>query len=172
MITELRQAIAEKLNEIENIGVVHHYERYARETKIFGDFYIWQPPTLDVTEENPKPKKPPEELRGGFIRWVSTENEVKGNATYHRYNWELQYFLALSEKAETQVKFDDVLERILGALTSTVLMQTIQGFSTDKGVMTLKGQPQMFYNQHAMFAGNLVHHGKIKFTTELRVMGV
>lgn len=147
-VAAIRTAIAAKLAGIEDIGVVHEYERYAKNHAAMAELYTWKP----------------KQLRGWFIRRVTT-----GEASKHRgrgvehITWDIRGFMALIDDDQSELVFDALIEGIRDAFRTDddlggQVDQTTLPSNSESGIQLIDSGP-------AMFANILVHACRLRLNT-------
>lgn len=144
----IRTAIRDTLLSVAGIGVVHLYERYARDLSALKQLYLSGG-----------------ELRGWFIRRESTRETGIAIPRYLEVvQWQIRGFMALSDENQSELVFDDLVESIRdafranskldGTVTKTGLLQA----GAERGVQLDDAGP-------FMFAGVLSHGARIRLIT-------
>lgn len=95
MSDPIRAAIVSILESVEEIGRVHAYERYAPQGQGMVKHYEWRG-----------------QIRGWFVRRVKVSEQANGKAGYETATWRIGGYLSLSDEAQSEVVFDELVERI------------------------------------------------------------
>lgn len=146
-VAAIRTAIATTLSGIANIGVVHEYERYAKNMKDLEALYA-----------------PAGALRGWFIRRETTgENSRHQGRSVEQIAWMIRGFMSLDDSTSSELTFDGLIEDIRDAFRSDetlggVIDQTTLPSNYESGI-------QLVDNGPAMFANVLVHACRLRLNT-------
>lgn len=146
----IRTAIRDVVAAVANTGVVHTYERYAKDMAALKALYQTAP-------------------NGPLCGWyVRRENTREVGIAIPRYvevvQWRLQGFMALDDSAASELVFDDSIEGIRDAfradthLGGLVTKLGVLGATAERGVQLDDAGP-------VMFAGVLCHAARIRLTT-------
>ncbi len=145
--TVTREAIATTLETVANIGVVHRFERYAKNSKDMRAFYQWQ-----------------SEIRGWFIR-RETSGETSRNlgSGVEIIRWQVRGLMSLNDAAQSELTFDDLIESVRDAVRAD---ETLGG-AVDGTVLPANGEAgiQVIDSGPAMFANTLVHACRLRLNT-------
>jgi len=145
-----RAALVATLAAVPDAGVVHAWERYAKDLGRLRALYVAQLPEGD-------------QLRGWYVRRLAfqvTRNGA-GRAFVHT-TWLLRGLMAVSDEAQSELVFDDLVDAVrraieadptLGGAVQTTL------FEKELGAQLQAAGP-------VMFAGVLCHAADLVVTTE------
>ncbi len=143
----IKQAIVNVLNSVPEIGKVQPYQRYASRNNKLDDFY----------KDEPKGQ-----IRGWFVRQGSWRQSLQVASCSERTRiWRIQGFMSLNDDQQSEVVFDDLLERINAAfMADRTLGGTVKriGDNNEYGIQLDDVGP-------VMFAGVLCHGAKLRLTT-------
>ena len=142
----IRNAIIAKLNEVEGIGLVHGYERYAVEERAFKALYMAEG-----------------KLLGWFVRREGVvEKPLNGTVGDEETRWIIRGFMGLSDADQSELVFDDLIDAIRDAfraddrLGGAVISCTTEARA---GIELLASEP-------VMFANTLCHSARLGLTTK------
>jgi hypothetical protein len=147
----IRQAIVARLEQVEGIGIVHPFQRYAAQKGQLKDLY-----TMDMGNGV-------RELRGGNVRrkrFVVTDETT----TYTRVEttWGIELLRGLSDEDQSELDFDRLLDQAraqfrddedLGGVVETTTVNDRVGLQLDD-------------SGPASFAGVLVHSARLTLMTQ------
>lgn len=144
--TEIRNAIATTMQGIENIGIVHRYQRYAKQKRDFRELY---------------------ETEGRVLGWSIRRarfSEVALTAAVNavRTEWLIEGFRSLDDASETEIEFDELVDLISDTFR---LDPTLGGAVTSTGNRD-EAPIQLKDSGPAMFANALCHQISLALTTE------
>lgn len=149
-VAAIREAIRVRMAAIPDIGMVHAYQRYAKNMNTLRNFY-------ESATHN--------QIRGWFIQRLTTEEtgQVQPDSV-EIIGWRIQGFMSLDDGGATDLTFDALVEAVrdkfrgddtLGGAVSQI---TIPPNGSAAGVQVDDYGP-------ALFAGVLVHMAKLRLNT-------
>jgi len=150
-VIEVRDAIVATLKSVEKVGQVHAYERYAATNEKLRKFYEYS--CAGDTH-----------LRGWYVRRLTTQ-EFDGTVNPQQIGWVIRGFMALSDANESELIFDDVIERIRDAFRDDYDL----GGLIDSSVNNDLAGVQLEDANAVMFAGVLCHSARLKLWTQCTV---
>lgn len=144
--TEIRNAITAKLQSVDNIGIVHGFQRYTRNDNKFRTLY---------------------EVDGSVHGWTVRRigfSEVAYTATVNlvKTRWRIEGVRSLNDEAATEIAFDELVDLISDVFRSD---QTLGGAVVSTGNRD-EAPIQLEDAGPAMFAGVLCHQARLALTTE------
>lgn len=139
---DLRAAIAAKLASVANIGVVHEYERYAKDEANFRALYAVG-----------------DRLSGWHIRRTARRETAVFNEVLT--TWEIRGFMALEDAAATELLFDEQIDRILDAWRADPTLGGAVLYPRDEAGAV----PALVDSGPAMFCGVLCHAARLQLET-------
>jgi hypothetical protein len=146
----IRTAIRDLVAAVANTGVVHLYERYARDMATLKTLYQ---------------SAPAAPLCGWYVRReITRETGIAIPRYIEVVQWRLQGFMALDDSGASELTFDDSIEGIRDAFRADLhlggLVQKVGllGATAERGVQLDDAGP-------VMFAGVLCHAARIRLTT-------
>ena len=138
---DIRSAIAELMQSVPDIGVVHDYERYADKQSEFKQLY--------VSEVEGVPQ-----VRGWFIRRLARKESSSALARARvEMTWRIQGYMGFVDAAQSEKTFDALLDAVVAAFRRD---ETLGGIVDS----TIVGQDAGLQIEDAgpvMFAGVLCH---------------
>ena len=144
-LADIRAAIVAIAEAVDDVGVVHDYERYLKEASKLSSLYVSDG-----------------RVSGGFIALRGTETTSPGNNRYAvTHRWELRFFRSIDDADATEKSFDDMTEALrlafqddenLGGLISS----TVIGGDQDTGPAGL----QLREKSAVLFCGVLCHQAR------------
>jgi len=148
-VSAVRAAIAANLAAVPDIGMVHNYERYAKEYDALQALYVTQ---IDGANQ----------LRGWYVRRTGRRQSSPSLGRYViTESWLVKGFMALADDTESELVFDALCEAVIeafradetlgGAVASTVMDDGTAGLQMDCGPV--------------MFAGILCHSASLTLST-------
>lgn len=146
-----RAAIVALLNTVPNTGVVHAYERYAKDMTTLRKLYTVQ--TIDG-----------ERLHGWFVRRLSARTTRSGPGRPEVVTqWFLRGLRALTDAEQSEVVFDEVIDDVRRAIydNPTLGGAVMSTFSDNKEVGA-----QLQASGPVMFAGVLCHCADLVLNTQ------
>lgn len=145
-LTIVRDAIVAKMLDVDGIGVVHRYQRYAKVKSDFREFY-----------------KVEDKVLGWSVRRVSfSERRYTAGVNIVRNRWRIEGFRSLDDEAETELLFEDLIEDVAAVFRlDPTIGGAVNTINTDNqaGIQLEDFGP-------AMFAGMLCHQARLALTTE------
>lgn len=136
-ISSIRDAIKAVMDTVTDVGQVQSFERFAKRTSAFKDFYLYQG-----------------QIRGWHIRRMRTPASSGGIGLYDEiYNWQLRGFMSLSDENKSERDFDELIERVVLVFRDN---DTLNGTVTTCIVAETAGV-QVERTGHVMLAGVLCH---------------
>lgn len=149
MLDQIRAALVAKLSGIPDIGVVHDYERLARNDAEFRTLYT-------TVVGNKK------QLRGWYVRRMSTGETSAVMGEYENsHGWVIRGFMAIDDDAASEKVFDGLIESVRDAYRND---QTLGGLIAS--VFSPKGEgPRLSESLPVLFGGVLCHSARIELTT-------
>ena len=150
-VIAIRTAIVAAISSVADIGRVHAYERYASNMDQLKALYL----SADH-----------QQLRGWFVRRVATpETGRTGNATIETIGWQIRGFMALNDGAETELAFDDLIERLRDRFRTDDTLGGTVDMCSEPGSPDGPVGLQLIDSGPAMFAGVLCHLARCALTT-------
>lgn len=146
----IRTAIRATMLPVPHVGVVHLYERYAKDL-----------PSLKVLFQ----PAPNEALCGWFIRRVSTRETGIAIPRYLEVcEWHVHGFMALDDSNATDLIFDDLLEGLRDAFRANL---TLNGTVQKCGLLQANAERGVQIDDAGpfKFAGVLCHGARLRLTT-------
>lgn len=145
----IRDAIRDVMLAVPDIGMVHRYERYAKDLSALKALYL---------------SPAHGQLRGWFIRRVKVqETSMTRPRSVELTRWRIQGLMALDDATESELAFDALIEqlrdafRINGTLNGTVAASGLPDGS-ETGLQLEDAGP-------VMFAGVLCHGARLALHT-------
>jgi hypothetical protein len=147
---QIRAALVATLSSVPEVGLVHSYERYAKDVGALREMYQgW----FDGDSQ----------LRGWFVRRrrFSAEAKVAGRRTITT-TWSITGYQALSDAAASELTLDALVDRIAEAIENNpTLSGTVRARQVaDPAGVTLEDAGAV------MFAGVLCNHVRLQLITE------
>lgn len=146
---DIRAAIKTKLDSVNNMGVVHDYERYSKQPDDFRELYV-----AEINGVN--------QVRGWYIRRISRHEGSDYVARYEVIiNWRIQGYMSLKDDVESEKVFDSLVETLadefrtdetLGGVVDSIIV------GDDAGLQVEDAGP-------VMFTGILCHSARCRLTT-------
>lgn len=149
-IAAIRTAIVACLQSVDDIGIVHGYERYANDLARLKTLY-WSASHNAV--------------RGWYVRRVVTieDGNVQGRTVEH-VRWRIVGVMALDDAAASELAFDDLIESVRDAFAAE---ETLGG-TVDQCTSTDERAESCIQLDDAgpvMFGGVLCHACRLSLTT-------
>ncbi|NMG48298.1 hypothetical protein GO613_09315 [Azoarcus communis] len=145
-----RAALVATLLSVPQVGVVHAYERYAKDLMRLRALYVATLPDGD-------------QLRGWYVRRLAFRVTRNGaGRPFVHTTWLLRGLMALSDEAQSELAFDDLVDDVRRAIeVDPTLGGAVQTTLFDKelGAQLQAAGP-------VMFAGVLCHAADLVVTTE------
>jgi hypothetical protein len=148
-VTEIRAAIAAKMNTVADIGRVHDYERWAKRDKDFQDLFLSAG-----------------QIRGWIVRRTATRETSPGIGRFvvtHR--WQIRGYMALDDSAASEKTFDALVEALRDAFRSD---ETLGGLVASTVLPDGEGGEaglQLEDHGPVMFANVLCHGARLRLAT-------
>jgi hypothetical protein len=148
-LDEVRAAIKAKIQGVGAVGVVHDYERYAKEISKLKTLYV----------------SPGERLFGWHIRRVTTREFLEDIARWRVVvGWRIRGFMAIDDADATEKLFDTKIEAIRDAFRADeslggILFSCTDPQSDETGVQVLDHRP-------VLFGDVLCHFAELSLTTQ------
>lgn len=145
-----RAAIVAVMRAVPEIGVVHPYERYIKDTAGMRRLY-----TVQISGGD--------QLRGWFVRRLAARTTRNGTGrAVVQTSWHIRGFLALADADESEIVFDGLIDAARSAIyADPTLGGAVQNTFFDKEVGA-----QLQASGPVMFAGVLCHSADLVLTTE------
>ena len=143
-IDEIRNAIAEKIAAVPNIGRVHTFERFSASEKGFRALYESVGRVL-----------------GWNVRRVAKKVRRENGMWVHIHTWGIKGFSGIDDAAESELVFDRLVEAVGEAFRSDVNLGGIVESTEDgetSGIQVEDSGP-------VMFSGVLCHSARLKLVT-------
>lgn len=150
-VAAIRSAIRDVMLTVPDIGVVHAYERYARDLAALRPLYVHDG-----------------QLRGWFIRRLrTTEERNLPPRSIEIVRWRIQGFMALDDDAASELAMDTLIEGLRGAFR---VNPTVNGTCHSTSVPLPPNSSGDFALQledfgPVSFAGVLCHGARCALTT-------
>lgn len=142
---ELRARIKEVMLRVTDVGVVHEYERYAKNEAAMKGFYQYN-----------------DHLRGWFIRRVRQQRSSNALGSWTiTTRWEMRGWLSLNDEAATEQTMDELVD----ALAAQFQLDEELGGLTDSIVVGNEAGVQLEDSGPYLFAGVLCHGVKLALVT-------
>lgn len=139
---QLREAIIAKILPIPNIGPVHAYQRFLKQPSKLQELY-----TLEG------------KLLGWNLQRVGLKKTALGDAVYNMRNrWELTGYMSLEDEAESELKFDLLVDLVQLQLSNDPTFGAL-GAWPENYELNVKIEP-------VMFCTVLCHQAVVSFDTE------
>jgi hypothetical protein len=142
-LDEIRAAIKAKIEGVGGVGVVHDYERYAKEPSKFKTFYV---------------SGNPAQLLGWHIRRVTTRELLEDIARWRVVvGWRIRGFMGIADATATEKAFDLKIELIRDAFRADdslggLIFSCIDPQSNEVGVQVLDHRPVLLHDALCHFA--------------------
>lgn len=150
-IALVRAAIADRLASVDDIGVVHAYERYANDLAGLKQLY-WSAAHNQV--------------RGWFVRRFATRESGNIQAhTVEQARWRIVGVMSLGDAAGTELVFDELLERVRNAFAADETLGGTVAQCTDPDSQSGDSCIQIDDAGPVMFGGVLCHGARLRLTT-------
>lgn len=149
--TQIRNAIVAALQDVEGIGRVHAFERYAKDTGKLAQLYMVG-----------------RELHGWYVRRVALR-EVEWSSDENREvaTWRIVGFMALKDEDASELAFDLIIDRIRAAFRNDESLGGLveQLGDPDGGQGRGESAVQIEGSGPVMFCGVLCHQARLLLTT-------
>ncbi|TVO70906.1 hypothetical protein FHP88_15745 [Sedimenticola selenatireducens] len=143
----IRAAIVAKLNSITDIGMVHAYERYAKNSADMKKLYLSDG-----------------RFKGWHVRRVTTREKSPATGRWARtYRWKIRGFMALDDADKSEQLFDAFIELICDAVRAD---DTLGGV-VDSCIVGEEAGVQVQDSGPVMFAGVLCHSADLALNTRV-----
>lgn len=145
-----RAAIVAVMRAVPEIGVVHPYERYIKDTAGMRRNYTVQLSAGD-------------QLRGWFVRRLAARTTRNGTGrAVVQTSWQIRGLMAIADADESEIVFDGLIDAVRNAIYADptlggAVMSTL--FEKEVGAQLQASGP-------VMFAGKLCHCADLVLTTE------
>jgi hypothetical protein len=147
MFNTLRAAIVQAISEIENIGVVHDYQRYATSETAFRAMYVFTP-------DNGAPA-----VRGWYVERGGLLSKLTDGETRDVFTaWRIQGYMGWNDAERSADVCDGLIDKIRAALVLPGKFADVPAVTGDVHITNLP----------AVFAGVLCHAPRIEFETRHR----
>ncbi len=148
-VTEIRDAILDKFNDVNDIGKVHNRQRYTKDQMNFRAWFI----------EN-------EKLLGWTVSRKSSK-EVPEDSLYNKavHRWQIKGYMALEDAEETEILFDDLVEKLRASFRKDETLGGVVDSTYTDGIAGL----QLDDTGPVMFAGVLCHAATLTLATKCDV---
>lgn len=149
-VKQIRDAIKAKIITVANIGVVHTYERYAKDASKFAEFYKFGNPAR---------------ILGWHVRRVSTREHLIDTERWSvLHGWRIRGFKSLDDADATEESFDDQIEQIRDAFRldddlGGLVFSLMNPQNSEIGIQVIEHVP-------VMLAGVLCHKAELGLTTQ------
>lgn len=156
-LADTRAALLALLRAVPAVGLVHATERYARNESAFREAYLYThtDPAVDAFGED-------SHIRGWYVRRAATAETTVNGRIMNEHTWLVRGFLAFQDEIESELIFDEMIERIRDAVRvdSSLGLPGLIGAQPfqERGVQVASVGP-------VMFAGVLCHSAALEFKT-------
>jgi hypothetical protein len=141
---DIREAIAQSLETIPDIGVVHRYERYANQQGAIAQLYQWG-----------------NQLRGWHIRRVALTERQPDEAPDVTTEWEIRGYMALADAGASELAFDDLIDAIRAKFRADLTIGGTVATTQAEGITGI----QLRDSGPVLFGGMLCHKAVLRLVT-------
>ncbi|MBR0346980.1 MAG: hypothetical protein IJI03_17160 [Rudaea sp.] len=150
-IREIREAIVARMSAIPDIGVVQKFERYAKDEATLKKFYY------SPAHGN---------LRGWYVRRLATsESGNRQASSVEVCTWRIRGYMSLSDAAETELVFDDLIEGVRDAFVPDESLGGLVDQCSDPTNIDGVSGIQLIDAGPVMFGGVLCHSARLELLT-------
>lgn len=142
----IRTGIINAMSTVQDIGLVHGYERYASKQKDFRTLYLNG-----------------QQVLGWFVRRASTrERTFSAGANEITHQWQIRGYMSLDDEQESELTFDDLLESLRAAFRDDPTL----GGTVETTIVNNEIGLQIEDTGPVMFAGILCHGCRTTLNTQ------
>ncbi len=151
--TEVRNAIVAKLQGITGIGLVHAFERYAKEPPKFQALFVKD-----------------EKIAGWLVRRASFR-EVRAGSRFNALvvRWQIRAYASLLDAEASELEFDLLIDRAAAAFRDDETLGGVIDGLSESGADGAAVGLQLDDSGPVMFAGALCHSARMSLTTAYEV---